>query len=728
MSRPDQETPSPQPTDETPSVDHAAWRRSAEKTLGGASFDQALRSRAPGGLEIEPLYTAESADFDPSELPGRPPFTRGTGDAGWRIAIEIAHPWMLEAAEAMRADQEHGARLLWLRMGGIVSPGDWERETATEYDGVHLAGADDAEPLVAALEPGTEVVLESGEEGLATAALWIAANRRHGRDLQDLKGSFGCDPLAILAARGELQGSLAGALRQLAELATWSRAQAPGMRSVLVSTSPYHDAGADAVQELAFALSTGVCYLRAMTGTGLDLDAAATQLDFSFSIGREVFLEIAKLRAARRLWAKVTAASGIGDRGRAMRIHARTSAFETSRRGPWMNLVRGGAQSFAAAVGGAASIRTAPWDEALGWPDDKGRRLAVNVQHILAEEAHLGRVIDAAGGSWYLESITDQLARRAWQAFRELEGEGGMARALTRGTVAERVRATAGERRRAAATRQAPMLGASAFADLAEKPFAPKLPVREELPEPPVRGLAEESGSISIQELLDFDDGPLERGFSEVEQIDARLAAVELSMEAPGEPGELMELSAAAAAAGARGEQLRAALVKSGESSPPDHTCDAVERWRPAEPFERLRAASDRWRDQHGRRPRILLLHLQADDGSARPDVAFVRRLFAVGGIESAEATAQRVADIAEHVAESRTDAVAILVDAPDGELASELAPALAPLGDRPAFLGCEPGKHEGAFRDAGVDGFVYDGCDVQALLEALHERLEASS
>ena len=181
-----------------------------------------------------------------------------------------------------------------------------------------------------------------------------------------------------------------------------------------------------------------------------------------------------------------------------MRIHARTSAFETSRLGPWMNLVRGGAQSFAAALGGADSIRTAPWDQALGWPDAPSRRLAANTQHILADEAHLGRVLDAAGGSWYLESITDQLARRAWDLFRELEAEGGMASAVAGGTVVKRVHAAAEQRRRSAATRRAPIIGTSAFADLAEAPFAPKLPVRVELPTLPIRELAEESGSISI--------------------------------------------------------------------------------------------------------------------------------------------------------------------------------------------------------------------------------------
>ncbi len=730
MSRQDLKNPPARPGEAEPDAAYASWRRSVEKALGGDSFADALKARLPGGLELEPLYTAESLPegFDPQALPGQPPYVRGPSiDAGWRIAQEIAHPWTVQAAEAMRADQDCGVRLLWLRLGGIVSPGVWELETATDYSGVCVIGVDDVEKLVAAVEPGVEVVLESGAQALATAAMWVAAARRRGLGPGDLAGSFGCDPLAAASAGG---GGLETSFRQLAELAAWTAAEAPAMRSVLVSTSAYHDAGADAVQELAFAIATGVCYLRRMTAGGLDLDAAAAQLDFSFSVGRDVFLEIAKLRAARLLWSKVVAAAGGPASAQAMRIHARTSALETSRIGPWMNLVRGAAQSFAAALGGAGSIRTAPWDEALGGPDDRGRRLATNVQHILAEEARLDRVIDAAGGSWYLESITDQLARRAWEMFRQLEGEGGMARSMERGLVAERLRAAAGERRRAAATRSAPIVGASAFADLAEEPYAPKLPERVELPRPPLHDLAEESGSISIQELLDLEDIKLEREIGEIQQIDGMLVALELSMEAPGEAGELMDLAIDAAAGGARGEQLLEALGEGGEEDvaggPPKPAGGELERFRLAQPFEQLRAASERWRSSRGRRPRILLLGLVGDDAGRRaPDVAFIRRLFAVAGVESIESAGHRVTDAAQSFTESGTEAAVILApDALHAEVA-ELAARLEQLGAGAVFVAGRAGEHEAALRDAGVAGFVYDGCDVQALLAILHEKLK---
>ena len=274
------------------------------------------------------------------------------------------------------------------------------------------------------------------------------------------------------------------------------------------------------------------------------------------------------------------------------------------------------------------------------------------------------------------------------------------------------------------ATRRTPLIGANAFADLAEAPYAPKLPQRVELPQP-TYDLAEESDSISIQELLNLEDMKFEREIGEIKQIDALLVAVELSMEAPGEPGELMELSIDAASAGARGEQILEALVRGQTGT----SCDESEPFRLARPFEQLRASSDRWLEHHGRRPRILLLRLGSEDGSSRASSdrqAFVRRLFAVAGVESIEGEAvTAVADGAELFSTSEAETVVILADnALHAEIA-ELAGRLKQVGANAVFVAGRPGEHEAAFRDAGVDGFAYDGCDVQALLRVLHESLQ---
>ncbi len=401
-----------------PPVDYATWRRRVEKELGDAPFDS-LTHRGPSGLEVEPLYTAEHLPrgFDGTAFAGLLPPREGRG---WRIAAEIDPGSIAAAVEAIAAARRHSAELLWLRLDLDAGDGKIDR----------LAAA--ADPAV------TEVVLDAGPGAAAAAERWIAAAERRGIATAELRGGFGCDPLGALAAGSHLNGSAERALGEMGSLAVRAAAETPGVRSVLVSTRPYRDAGASAVDELASALATGVAYLRQLTAAGLDVDDAAGQLLFAAGAGTDVFLEIAKLRALRQLWAKVVTASGAAGRA-TMRLHACTSAPGPADRDPWTHLLGATAGTLAAIVGGADSIATTPFDDV----GEQNRRLAINLQLIAAEEAHLGRVADPAAGSWTVEALTDRLARAAWSRFQELEAAGGMARCLARGAVAEILGVTA---------------------------------------------------------------------------------------------------------------------------------------------------------------------------------------------------------------------------------------------------------------------------------------------
>jgi len=259
------------------------------------------------------------------------------------------------------------------------------------------------------------------------------------------------DPLGELARTGAVSGGLDAA---------FAEPEAP----FGVSTVPHHDAGATAVQELAFALATGVEYLRRLEAAGIEPAASAARLTFRFAIDRDLFAEIAKLRAARALWSRVLAACGL-DAPSPMRIHAVTSARTLARRDPWTNMLRVTTQVFAAICGGADTITAAPFDAALGEPGELGRRLARNTQTILAEEGHVGEVVDPAGGSWYVEELTERMARLAWDEFRSLEAVGGMTRALLDGEVRRRLDASWEERLADLAIRRIPVTGISEFPD-----------------------------------------------------------------------------------------------------------------------------------------------------------------------------------------------------------------------------------------------------------------------
>ncbi len=215
-----------------------------------------------------------------------------------------------------------------------------------------------------------------------------------------------------------------------------------------------------------FSLSAGVAYLRALTEAGLDVATAARLLEFRYAATPDQFPTIATLRAARRLWARVLEASGTTDVPQTQ--HAVVSDALFTRRDPWVNMLRGTVAGFAAGVGGADAVTVPPFDAAIGRPEAFSRRIARNTQSLLIEESHIAQVIDPAGGSWYVEHLTDDLARTAWAYFQELEREGGAVAALDSGLVARTVGEVRAGREQAVASRKSPLTGVSEFPNLDE--------------------------------------------------------------------------------------------------------------------------------------------------------------------------------------------------------------------------------------------------------------------
>lgn len=234
------------------------------------------------------------------------------------------------------------------------------------------------------------------------------------------------------------------------------------------------------------------------------MDAALGQLEFRYAADADQFLTIAKFRAARRLWARVAQASGAATDGSAQRQHAVTSAVMMTSRDPWVNMLRTTVACLAAGVGGADAVSVQPFDSALGLPDAFARRAARNTQSILLEESHLARVIDPAGGSWYVEQLTDELAHAAWAWFQEIERAGGQRAALATGLVGERIAATWAERSKALAKRREPITGVSEFPNLAEQPL-----VREPAPAAPGGGLPRVRRAEAYEALRDRSDAQL---------------------------------------------------------------------------------------------------------------------------------------------------------------------------------------------------------------------------
>jgi methylmalonyl-CoA mutase len=475
-------------------ADRDQWREAVAGVLRKAGREQlpdpveeALRRTVATGVTVAPLYTADDAGDLPAAVgvPGLAPFVRGSragtaGDdgvpAGWDVRQRHADPDVETTAAAARADLENGVTSLWLVVGDGAIPVDGVPRVLED---VHL-----------------EMAAVGMQGGPAAAEAFLALVEERGKPLAP-GSSLGLDPLGVQAATGEEQdlSGLAGFARRAAALGT---APHPPVRSVVVDATVFHDAGASAVEELGCSLAAGVAYLRALTDGGLSVDEAFGQLEFRYAATADQFTTIAALRAARRLWDRVGEASGASPEARAQRQHAVTSSVMTTRHDPWVNMLRTTIACFAAGVGGADVVTVQPFDAALGLPDAFSRRIARNTQSLLVEEGSLARVLDPAGGSWYVESLTEELAQAAWAWFTEIERAGGLQRALASGLVGERIAAAWAERSERIAHRTDPITGVSEFPDPDEV-----LPERTPAPEGRSGGLPRVRAAAAFEELRD---------------------------------------------------------------------------------------------------------------------------------------------------------------------------------------------------------------------------------
>ncbi|MEU9114931.1 methylmalonyl-CoA mutase subunit beta [Streptomyces sp. NPDC048483] len=611
-----------------PDVDREQWQRLVEGVLrksgvtqaAGAAAEDALATDLQDGIRIRPLYTAEDTSAAAGH-PGFPPFVRagrpeGTAAAGWDVRQRHADTDPERAHACLLADLENGVTSLWLTVGdgGIPVAG-----LAQALQGVYLDLA------AVALDPGADFAAAAEE----LLRLYDAG----GVALSEASGNLGADPLGLLARTGD-DGSLPDQLAAAARLAERCTTDAPRLRALVVDALPYHEAGGSTAEELGASLATGVAYLRELTGAGLAIDDACRQLEFRYAATADQFLTIAKLRAARRLWARVAEVCGASSEASAQRQHAVTSTVMMTRRDPWVNMLRTTVAGLSAGVGGADAVTVLPFDAALGLPDAFARRIARNTQSVLLEESHLSKVIDPAGGSWYVERLTDELAHAAWAFFQEIEGAGGQAAALRSGMLGERLARTWAHRSEDLAHRREPITGVSEFPHLAEPPVH-----RDPAP------------------------APVGGGLPRVRRDDA---------------------------------------------------------------YERLRSRSDAHLAAGGERPKVFLAAL-GPVAAHTARATFAANLFQAGGIETLQESVD-AESVAEAFARSGARTACLCAsDAVYGEQAAAVAAALKSAGALRVHLAGRPGERREEFVEAGVDAFVFAGCDAVEVLSSALDVMEVA-
>jgi len=443
-----------------PKANEADWLREVEKALKGKGPETLTRMTADG-IAIRALYRESdfAAGSDPLGLPGRAPFLRGPTAAPdkwlpWDIRQAFAHPSPAQTNAEVLRDLERGVSSIELRVDG------------TGLGGVQLCSLDDFNTALAGVDAAMAcVALDSGRGMGARMAGLLGQWAQRAGHAEKLKLDFNMDPLGTLAKTGQIEGGLDAAFARTGALADRLGARFPAANLLRLDGALVHEAGGTEAQELGGLIASAIDTLRRLDGR-LDIKTATDRTLFLVALDTNYGLGIAKLRAARRLWARCLEALGLP--AQPMKLQAVTSARMLTKYDPWTNMLRGTAAAFAGAVGGADILTVRAFNEALGLPEELGRRIARNTQLIAMEESQLGRVADPTGGAWFTETLADDLARAAWAEFQRIESEGGFGASLLSGAFQARVAAAREARAKDVSRRKLPLTGVSEYPLLEE--------------------------------------------------------------------------------------------------------------------------------------------------------------------------------------------------------------------------------------------------------------------
>ncbi|MEQ8435531.1 MAG: methylmalonyl-CoA mutase family protein [Oceanicaulis sp.] len=623
-----------------PAAGAAQWRREAEAALKGAPLEKLVR-KTLDDIERGPLFTRDDLiEAGDTGAPGAAPFIRG-GVARrdeflpWAIRQSVADPDPKAANQAILADLAGGVSEITLRLDPLGQTGCAARtldELKVALDGVML----DLAPIHFA----------PSRMAPQHAALLLALYETEGLDGHTLRGGLGLSPIGQKSLAGGGAADLPERLKRTAEAAAYCAEHFPHLKVVSITATAPHEAGGSDAQEIAFVCAGGASYMRAFIDHGMSPDQAAGALEFAIAADADIHLTIAKLRAARRAWTRVLEAFGVSESKRAMSLQAITSARMLTRRDPYTNLIRNACAGLAAAAGGADTITVRPFTDAIGAPTPFARRLARNLQVMLMEESHLGKVADPAGGGYLHETLGARLAEAGWAVFQEIERRGGLFETVKTGWLQSEIAKVSAARvaRYAAGTES--LIGVTHY---------PELDAR-----------AVDTGSVA------YTPAALDAPVIKPQPFEDKIKAAK------------------------SGGQVRVLDLPEPEWTP-------FSAMRLAAPFEDLRDAADAFKAAHGARPRAFLATIGAlADFNAR--AGFAANRLAVAGVEAISPAAYDSVEACADAFPASGARLAVIcgTDEGYGEKAEALAKLLKAAGASQVWIAGKPDDL------AGIDHFIH--------------------
>ena len=440
---------------EFPPVPTEKWEEVITADLKGADYERKLVWKTGEGFNVRPYYRAENLEgikFLGSQA-GEFPYVRGT---------HAHNRWRVHQTVSVVCPKEANAEALKILNAGVDSLG------------FCIASADfsaaDLDTLLKDICIEAVEITFCGEKTAHVAELVLAKVEKEGIAKEDVRIAFCIDPLVKgLSSKGDFcSPNGEKCIARIVELIHKTK-EYKHVRIVTVAGQTFGNSGSTIVEELAFTLSAGHDYLVRLMDAGLDVDQAARKLRFSFSVTSNYFLEIAKFRAARMLWANIVKGYGPAKNCACkMHIHAETSRWNQTVYDPYVNMLRGTTEAMSATIAGVHSLEVTPFDTSFENPTEFSKRIARNVELLLKNESHFDQVVDPAGGSYYVENLTQSIAAEAWKLFLEIEEKGGYTEAYKAGLIVERIKASAAAKDKNIATRRQTLLGANQYPNFTE--------------------------------------------------------------------------------------------------------------------------------------------------------------------------------------------------------------------------------------------------------------------
>jgi methylmalonyl-CoA mutase len=681
------------------------WVEAAEKSLKGKPLSKLFSTRYDG-IEIKPIYNQSDVEQFQSSMPGFFPFDRGYLPEGykggiWETAQEFPYPNPIDFNSALKNDLEKGLNVIHLNLDYASSHGidpDSSDENEIGFGGTSIYSVDCLKKAFDGIDITCYPVYIHSRSGLREIySIFVAYLESEKIKKENISGGIFCDSFAALEQEGYLSYSADKYFDQLAEVISNAYSQMPNFKVIAFDSSTYLESGASSVQEMSFLLSKAVLVINELVQRDVDIDVIAKNIMLNFSISPDFFGEIAKFKAVRMLFAKILKEFGAEDENQKVKIFTRTCAWNKSGLDPHVNMLRSTSEAFSAILSSVDSICVVPFDNFRGLPTDFSRRVARNTQLVLAEECNLREVADPAGGSYYIETLKNELIEKTWSLFQEIETKGGYLASLLDNSLFNLVQEVKSRRLQDFQTRKNVLLGTNMYPNLTEKELATFVFDFEKFAADQIASAESRKSSQDFEQIHE-----LIRNIKDENKIEKAILAAKL---------------------GATIGELRTAIIAETKEIEIEHAFDEFEV---CQLFEDLRTAALNFKSKNGNFSKLFLANIgKVRDFKARAD--FAQDFFSVGGFESIYSEGLgTLEDAAATILESNCSGVVLCsTDAKYEEFVPKLASLIKrakPLSK--IILAGYPKDKIEEYKSAGVDEFIHVRANVYDINKNLQSDL----